>query len=134
QLLGLLDEAAGLASACRLANTGALDLSGLAELAVEVRPGLRVLTGITRADRWPELRPSALDVVLDLARDLAAVTIVDCGFSLELDEELSFDTAAPRLNGATITALSAAATTLAVAAADPVGLQRMVRGLGRLIE
>jgi Flp pilus assembly CpaE family ATPase len=134
QLLGLLDEAAGLASACRLANSGALDAAALSELAVEVRPGLRVLTGITRADRWPELRPSALDVVLDLARDLAAVTVVDCGFCLEHDEELSFDTAAPRRNGATLTALAAADTVLAVATADPVGLQRLVRGLGGLAE
>ena len=134
QLLGLLDEAAGLASACRLANGGTLDAPGLAELAQEVRPGLRVLTGITRADRWPELRPSALEVVLDLARDLAAVTVVDCGFSLERDEELSFDTAAPRRNGATLTALAAADTVVAVATADPVGLQRLVRGLAALDE
>ena len=63
---------------------------------MQVRPRLRVLPGIDRADRWPELRPSAVDVVLDLARDLSAVTVVDCGFSLERDEELSFDTAAPR--------------------------------------
>src|SRR4051812_33973865 len=52
QLLGLLDEAPGIAAACRLANNGSLDLPALAELAVRVRPGLRVLTGIARAERW----------------------------------------------------------------------------------
>jgi Flp pilus assembly CpaE family ATPase len=134
QLLGLLDEAAGLAGACRLANSGLLDAAGLAELAARIRPGLRVLTGIARADRWPELRPSAVEVVLDLARDLAAVTVVDCGFCLERDEELSFDTAAPRRNGATLAALAAADTVVAVATADPVGLQRLVRGLAALTE
>ena len=36
------------------------------------------------------------------ARSLAAVTVVDCGFCLEQDEELSFDTAAPLRNGATL--------------------------------
>ncbi len=134
QLLGLLDEAPGVAAACRLANNGSLDATGLAELALQVRPGLRVLTGITRPDRWPELRPSGLDVVLGLARSLAAVTVVDCGFCLERDEELSFDTAAPRRNGATLTAIAAADTVVAVAAADPVGLQRFVRALGDLAD
>jgi MinD-like ATPase involved in chromosome partitioning or flagellar assembly len=134
QVLGLLDESPGLAAACRLANNGSLDLAGLAELAVEVRPQLRVLTGIARAERWPEVRPTGLEVVLGLARTLAAVTVVDCGFSLERDEELSFDTAAPRRNGATLTTLADADIVIAVAAADPVGLQRYVRALGELAE
>lgn len=134
QLLGLLDEAPGLAAACRLANNGTLDEAALAELALEARPGLRVLTGITRADRWPELRPSGLEVVLGLCRGLAPVTVVDCGFCLERDEELSFDTAAPRRNGATLATLGAADTVVAVAAADPVGLQRFVRGVAELAD
>lgn len=134
QLLGLLDESPGLAGACRLANNGSLDLSGLAELAVQVRPSLRVLTGISRADRWPEVRPSALDVVLGLARTLSAVTVVDCGFCLERDEELSFDTAAPRRNGATLTAIERADSVIGVAAGDPIGLHRYIRGLAELAE
>jgi MinD-like ATPase involved in chromosome partitioning or flagellar assembly len=132
QVLGLLDEAPGLAAACRLANNGALDLPSLAELARSVSPSLRVLSGIARADRWPELRPAALDLVLELCRSLASVTVVDCGFSLEQDEELAYDTAAPRRNGATLTVLEAADTVYAVGAADPVGLQRLVRGLTEL--
>ena len=134
QVLGLLDEAPGLAAACRLANAGSLDVPALAGLARTVGPSLRVLTGIARADRWPELRPAALDVVLDLSRTLADVTVVDCGFALELDEELVYDTAAPRRNGATLTALELADTVLAVGSADPVGLQRLVRGLAELRE
>lgn len=132
QVLGLLDEAPGVAAACRLANNGALDLPALAGLAGLVHPTLRVLSGIARADRWPELRPAALEVVLELCRSLAATTVVDCGFSLEQDEELAYDTAAPRRNGATLTVLDAADTVYAVGAADPVGLQRLVRGLAEL--
>jgi hypothetical protein len=64
-----------------------------------------------------------------LARSLASVTVVDCGFSLEQDEELSFDTAAPRRNGATLVTLAEADVVLAVGAADPIGLQRLVRAL-----
>jgi Flp pilus assembly CpaE family ATPase len=134
QLLGLLDESPGLAAACRLANNGTLDLPALTGLARQVTPTLRVLSGIARADRWPELRPSALEVVMSLATSLAAVAVFDCGFSLEQDEELSYDTLAPRRNGATLAILEQADVVLAVGTADPVGLQRLVRGLAELKE
>lgn len=95
---------------------------------------MRVLTGISRPSRWPELRPASLEIVLALARRLATFVVVDCGFCLEQDEELSYDTAAPRRNGATLALLEAADLVLAVAAADPLGLQRFMRGLGELRE
>jgi MinD-like ATPase involved in chromosome partitioning or flagellar assembly len=134
QLLGVLDEAPGLAAAARLANSGQLHLAALAQLSRSVTPTLRLLSGISRADRWPELRPAALESVLGLARSLAAVTVIDCGFCLEQDEELMFDTAAPRRNGATLAFLAAADLVVVVGAGDPVGLQRRVRGLGELKE
>ncbi len=134
QVLGVLDEAPGLAAAARLANNGRLDLPALAGLARSIGPSLRLLSGIGRADRWPELRPASLEVVLDLARSLASATIVDCGFCLEQDEELAYDTAAPRRNGATLAVLGRADAVVAVGSADPVGLQRLVRGLGELRE
>ena len=61
-----------------------------------------MLTGITRADRWTELRAAALALVLERAREVADVVVVDTGFCLEADEELSFDTMAPRRNAATL--------------------------------
>jgi Flp pilus assembly CpaE family ATPase len=134
QLLGVLDEAPGLAAAARLANNGQLHLAALAQLARSVTPTLRLLSGISRADRWPELRPAALESVLGLARSLASVSVIDCAFCLEQDEELAFDTAAPRRNGATLTFLETADTVVVVGTADPVGLQRLVRGLGELKE
>jgi MinD-like ATPase involved in chromosome partitioning or flagellar assembly len=132
QVLGLLDEAPGLAGAARAANNGALDLPGLAQHARQVTPRLRVLTGITRTERWPEIRPASLEVVWELSRGLAEITVVDCGFCLEQDEELSFDTAAPRRNGATVTTLEHADVVVAVGSADPIGLQRLVRALSDL--
>ncbi|WP_346619954.1 chromosome partitioning protein [Blastococcus montanus] len=134
QVLGLLDESPGLAGAARQAGAGTLDGQALVGLAWSVRPQLRVLTGLARADRWPELRPSAVGTVLEEARRLAALTVVDCGFSVEDDEELSFDTAAPRRNGATLAVLEEADTVLCVTGADPVALQRSVRGLDQLRE
>lgn len=132
--LGILDDIAGFASACRLANAGRLDAVALAGLARGVGDRLRVLTGIARADRWDEVRPSAAAAVLALSRTIGAYVVVDCGFCLEEDEELAYDTVAPRRNGATVTALRAAGTVVAVGTADPIGLQRLVRGLAELRE
>ncbi|NKX49888.1 chromosome partitioning protein [Arthrobacter deserti] len=133
--LGLLDESAALAHACRLADQGLLDGAALERATVKVAVSgapLMVLTGITRADRWPEIRPGALGTVLARARTLADVVVIDCGFCLESDEELSFDTLAPRRNGATLRALELADTLLAVGAADALGVPRLVRALAEL--
>lgn len=127
QLLGVLDEAPGLAAAARASELGTLDLPSLARLAVEVAPRFRVLTGIPTASRWTEVRPAAVEQIIDLARSLAAVVVLDCGFNIEDDEELSYDTLAPRRNATTLTALAESDELLLVGAADPVGLQRMVR-------
>jgi Flp pilus assembly CpaE family ATPase len=130
--LGLLDESPGLAAACRLAASTRLDSAGLAGLCWQLRPELRVLTGIPLASRWTELRPAAVTAVLAAARELADFTIIDCGFCLETDEELSFDSLAPRRNGATLAVLDDADCVVVVGAADPVGMQRLVRALGEL--
>jgi Flp pilus assembly CpaE family ATPase len=132
QALSFLDEAPGIAAASRAADQGSLDLPTLARLAPVASPGLRVLTGIPKAERWPEIRAAALERVLTLCRSLGEVVIVDCGFSLEDDEELSYDTMAPRRNAATLSTLGLADEVVAVGACDPVGLQRLVRGLQEL--
>ena len=129
QLLGLLDEAPGLATAARAADHGSLDVAALSALAPQVTPGLRVLTGLASAARWPEIRPVSFAAVLRVARELTGWTVVDTAASLEQDEELSYDTAAPRRNGITIQALQDADVVVAIGSADPVGLQRLVRGL-----
>lgn len=130
--LGLLDESAGIAQACRLAETGRIFPDGIARAAVRARVAggtLQVLTGLTRSDRWPELRTAALDAVLDTAAQGWEEVVVDCGFSLEQDEELSFDVPAPQRNAATLAALARADRVLAVGTGDPVGLPRLVRAL-----
>ncbi|MFE4542157.1 CpaE family protein [Arthrobacter sp. NPDC056727] len=134
-VLGLLDEAAGLAQACRLADQGLLDREALLRVAAPVAAPagtFRVLTGITRADRWTELRAAALARVLDRAREVAEVIVVDAGFCLEADEELSFDTMAPRRNAATLRSLEMADTVIAVGSADPIGVPRLIRALAEL--
>jgi MinD-like ATPase involved in chromosome partitioning or flagellar assembly len=134
QSLGLLDESAGLAAAARAANQGALDVSRLAEFAPYAGARLRVLTGLPQSRRWPELRSAALDTVWQHARRLATWTVIDAGFGLEADEEMMFDTAAPRRHAATLSAVTSADLVIAVGAAEPLGLQRLLSGLQDLAE
>ncbi|MEN0130677.1 MAG: P-loop NTPase, partial [Brevundimonas sp.] len=134
QVIGLLDEAPGLAAAVRQAGQGMLDVTTLARLSPVVAPDLRVLSGTSRADRWPELSSSAIESVWSVARELARWTVVDVGFCLEQDEMLSYDTRAPQRNAATLRTLEAADLVVVVGAGDPVGIQRLVRGLTELTE
>lgn len=132
--LGLLDEAPGFAAACRLAGSGSLTTAELDRVASPHRGGFRVLTGIGRPARWPELTAERVAGVLDAVRGWAGVTVVDVAASLEQDEELVSDVAAPRRNAATVEALRRADRVVAVGAADPVGLARFLRGYVELIE
>lgn len=134
QAVGLLDEAPGLAAAARAAGQGTLDVEVLARLSPAIETDLRVLSGIARADRWPELPSASLDVVWTVARALASWTVVDCGFCLEQDESLSYDTHAPRRNAATLSVLADADEILVVGSGDPVGVQRLVRARAELAE
>ncbi|MGB5952891.1 MAG: hypothetical protein WBG57_10335 [Ornithinimicrobium sp.] len=127
QMLAILDEAPGVVAAARAADNGSLDAIVLARLARQVSTGWQVLTGLPRADRWPELREYAMADVLSIARQVAAWTVIDLGFCLEQDEEVSFDTLAPRRNGVALRTLEIADHVLLVGSADPIGLQRLVR-------
>lgn len=132
QALAVLDESPGVAAAARAADQGTLDPEALLRLAPQVRPGLLVLTGLPRADRWTELRETALADVIQHARAVARWVVIDVAPTVEQDEELSFDTSAPRRNGATLCALEEADRVLVVGSGDPVGLQRLVRSLDAL--
>jgi len=131
-MLGLLDESSGLLAAMRAANTGTLDPQALASIARTVSPRLRVLTGLPRADRWTEVKPPLLREALLTARALCDVTVLDCGFALETDEEVSYDVAAPRRNGATLEVLTDADHIVVIGTADPLGLSRLIRAVHEL--
>lgn len=131
QHLGVLDEVSGLLLSTRAANAGTLDAASLAAAARQVSPGLRVLTGLPRADRWREVRPAPFGDVLETAVSLATHVVVDTGFSLEADGPDPFS-AAPQRNGMTRAVLEAADEVVVVGAADPVGLARLARALVEL--
>ncbi|MEO8219385.1 MAG: chromosome partitioning protein [Specibacter sp.] len=135
--LGLLDESASFAQACRVADQGQLNVAQLSRISTQVvfsGGAFSLLTGLTRPDRWPELRAAAVQRVLLLAKEMADLVIVDCGFSLESDEELSYDTVAPRRNAATLMVLSQADIIYALGSSDPVGIPRLIRGLAELAQ
>jgi MinD-like ATPase involved in chromosome partitioning or flagellar assembly len=132
QHLGVLDDASGLLAAVRAANTGQLDAQRLAALALGVHDRLRVLTGLPRPDRWPEVRPVAFAELLDEAARGAPWTVLDLGFSLEAEPVDPFGSTAPQRNEMTLASLGRADEVVVVGAADPVGLARLARGLVEL--
>ncbi|WP_022871218.1 AAA family ATPase [Yaniella halotolerans] len=135
--LGLLDDTAAIAQACRAAEHHGIDASSLAKFAQHVTVGgthVDVITGLTRAERWPQLRAAAWTEMLQAARAGWDQVIIDCGFGLEEDEELSFDIPAPQRNATTVTAVRTADTVIAVGTGDPVGFARFMKGLELLRE
>ena len=135
--LGLLEDTAAIAQACRAAEHRGLDTASLARYTQRVTvqgSAVDVLTGLTRPERWPQVRAAAWAHVLDVAREGWDVIIIDCGFGLEEDEELSFDIPAPQRNATTITAVTNADTVIAVGTGDPVGFVRFMKGLEHLRE
>ncbi|WP_437386512.1 AAA family ATPase [Plantibacter flavus] len=136
-MLGLLDEAPGFAAACRLAGSGALDDEQLERISI-VHPSpsgsFRILTGISRSARWPELSTERVTATLERCRQWADDVVVDTGFCIEADEEISSDLFAPRRNGATFAVLAAAEHIVEVGSADPVGITRLLRGHADLVE
>lgn len=134
--LGLLDEAPGFAAACRLAGVGGLDESQFERLAQPhraSRAAFRVLTGLGRPSRWPELGADRVAGVIEAARRHCDVLVVDVASSLEQDEELASDVAVPGRNSATLEVLRAADRVVAVAGADPVGIARFLHAHAELV-
>ncbi|WP_322409563.1 AAA family ATPase [Microbacterium invictum] len=131
--LGLADEGPGFAAACRHAGRGELTTAELERISAPLgRTGVRVLAGINRPSRWPELTHARVTAALEACRAWAEFTVVDVSASLERDEEIVSDLDGPRRNAATLAALGVADQVVAVAAADPVGIARFLRGYTEL--
>lgn len=129
-LLGLSDDAPGVAAACRRAERGALDSAELTRLATTVATGggdIEVLPGINRPSRWPELSSIRLRATLGACREWSEETVVDVAAAFDADEEVTYDLAGPRRHAATTASLNEADLIIAVASADPLGISRFVR-------
>lgn len=127
--LALLDEVSGLLAAARDANAGALTTEALAGHLRWIGPELGVLTGLPRAERWPGLRATAYEGVLETARDLADEVVVDLGFCLDDTGDGGGDGHAPRRTAVARHTLETAEVVLVVGLPDPVGLSRLARAV-----
>lgn len=135
--LGLLDEAPGFASTCRLAGADALDRAELERVVQRYsapRASFDVFSGLVGPSRWPELSRDRVTAALTAIRGWVEYVVIDTGFSLEHDEEITSDQFAPRRNAATFACLAAADRVVAVGLADPVGLSRLLRGHSELVD
>lgn len=134
--LGLIEESSTLAKLCRMAALEQLDETTFARLKNQNRVGERLwlLTGILNPRRWPELAATRIRAVLELAVSDVDIVLVDIGFNLDSDEELSSDVLAPRRNAAALTVLELADRVVAVSGSTPVALGRFLRGYHRLSE
>ena len=134
--LGMLDESPGFAAACRLAGGGSLNSEELDRLSQQYEGAsrFRVLTGIGRPSRWPELSADRVAGVIDACRAWVDFTVLDTASVLESDEEISSDLFAPRRNASTLTALRNSDRVVAIGSADPVGMSRFLRAHAELLE
>jgi MinD-like ATPase involved in chromosome partitioning or flagellar assembly len=133
QHLAVLEEVSGLLAATRLANAGALEPAALARVARQVEPGMRLLTGLPRPDRWHEVRSQAFREVLSTARRLDELVVVDTGFGLP-EPALDVFAGGPHRDDMTLASIEVADVVVVVSAADPVGLTRLARSLRDLLD
>ena len=126
--LGLTEESAHLASLCRLEaeKTPPLDITAVPHAAI--RDDFHAITGLTRPDRWPEVRVTVLTAVLGRLAKMYDLVVVDVSDRVDPDDDFA-DPFYDR-HCATRAALDAADTVLVLAAGDPIGLQRLVKLLG----
>ena len=121
--LGLIDDASGLSVACRHADNGTLTTTTLQAAGHRLTSRWSVIGGISRPDRWSDLRPSALDQVWARCRESFDVTVVDTGFCLEGDDGGAW---ASRRNSAAVTAMAGADHVFAVADSTALGAARLI--------
>lgn len=116
-------EASGLAAAVALRNRGELAQAALAELAQPLTGDLRLLSGLTRADRWRQLTGEAVREVLATCRAAGDVVVdISSGFTDEDPSLLSFVPSPEDIN---LTLAREADVLILVARADAVGLMRL---------
>src|SRR5690625_2638200 len=87
--MGLLEDAAAIAQACRAIEHRGITTEELADYDQSISiqgASLDVITGLTRSERWPQLRAAAWNQLLEIARDGWEHIIVDCGFGLEEED------------------------------------------------
>lgn len=134
-LMGLTDHPAGIAAACRLVTQGRFDLEQLDRLSVRFKTGrgeVALMTGLSDAERWPELTPDLVQSILQVAQANFDYIVLDLASSLEAGLRLGFG----GLDRTELTRqlLIESDQIVMVCAADPVGVHRFLQAAATLRE
>lgn len=132
-VLGLSDHPAGLAAACRLVSQERLDLEQLQRLSTIMTVGsgsLTVMTGLSTANRWPEISSEKLDDLLMVAADHFDFVVLDV--AADIAEGMRITTSSTDRNAVSRWAVAYADQVVGVCAADPVGIARYLEAVTHL--
>ncbi|MCI9889660.1 P-loop NTPase [Micrococcales bacterium 31B] len=129
QLLGASSDSSGLALAARAASSGTLDGDALNRLAIHASPGLRLISGLPRPERWIDVRRPAYEALLQTLKRMCDLIIIDAGFAFDGDSLVGLT---PQRNGVAQASLTAADVILAVTTDEPVVLTRFIRDMESL--
>jgi MinD-like ATPase involved in chromosome partitioning or flagellar assembly len=134
-LMGLTDHPAGIAAACRLASQGRFDLEQLDRLSVRLKTGrgeVALMTGLSDAERWPELTTDLVQTILQVAQTDFDYLVLDLASSVEAGLRLGFG----GLDRTELTRhlLLESDQVVMVCAADPVGVHRFLHAAATLRE
>ena len=128
--LGLVDHPPGLASAARLVAQQRFDLEQIERLSVRFEIGsgcLAILTGLSSASRWPEISSEKTEGLIAAGQEHFDFVVVDV--SAHLESSVRQVGGAIDRNIAARTALSVCSKSLAVIAADAIGIKRFTEAV-----
>ena len=132
--LGVLDDVSGLIVACRHADNGSLATRSLLSTTRLIDDRWYLLTGLGRSERWPDLRPAALERLWTICCKTFDATVVDIGSCLETSPAQALPGLAVERNAAALSALTRADGVLVVARPDALSVARLISGLPHVCE
>ncbi len=135
--LAIPGESSAIATLCRLAEAQSLAVEAVATEAHQVLCGqntLSVFSGISRPERWVEISSSRMKQTIDFLQTQFEIVVLDLGFNLEADEEITSDLFAPRRNAATLSALNSSKLIVEVVSNNALSLARFIRAHAKLNE
>ena len=123
--LGLLDEVPGFIASCRLADRDQLTASDLRRLVHRYdaeSASCDVLSGVTSGRQYPEVTPDTISQVVDMAKTIWEVVIIDTGSDISAEGR-------ERAGGEQVatTCLRISDEAFALCQATPVGVARFAR-------
>lgn len=118
----------GLLALTRLAESNRLTEIEIAALTTSVFDQLWFARGLPTANRWADLRPSALRKLWSFLRETFEITVVDAGPLHGLEGADYSHDVIPKRSATLLTTLDAATIVVLAARADSVGVTRLIRG------